>query len=118
MNQFDMFPPKTIIEIAHAHAELLSTEFLIWLPDNLPVWQRFEEEALKIIAAGFQHYSSYTIVEFIRHHTALSENGMYKINNNYRPYLSRLFDAAHPLKAGLFEYRVTTKEKGTTHDSK
>lgn len=105
--------PKRAIDHAHDHADKLSEEFLIWLPDNLPIWEAFVAETMKIIRRGITHYSSYTIVEFLRHHSAVSEaNSEWKINNNVRPYLSRLFDIIYPQHAGLWEYRTTTKKKG------
>lgn len=111
--QADMFAPRDIVSIANGISDLLSQEFLNWLPDNLHVWEAFVAETRKVIARGHRHYSSYTIVEFLRHHTAISESApSYKINNNHRPYLPRLFDAAYPEHAGLFEYRETTKAKG------
>lgn len=111
--QLSMFPPQPdIMDVARANASVLSADFMEWLPDNLHVWDAFVYEAFKIIQRGIRHYSSYTIVEFLRHHTAVSEQGgEWKINNNYRPYLPRLFDAAYPRHAGLFEYRTTTKPK-------
>lgn len=114
MTQMELLPiKKNVLQVAEENAGELSVEFLMWLPDNIHVWQAFRDETLKIIARGYQHYSSYTIVEFIRHHSAVSErNGEWKINNNHRPYLPRLFDLMYPEKAGLFEYRVTTKTKG------
>lgn len=113
---FDRQP--TVLEIATANAPLLSSEFLEWLPENLHIWEAFARETLKVIAKGQQHYSSYTIVEFLRHHTMVSEIGTeFKINNNVRPYLPRLFDLVYPQHAGLFEYRTTTKPKGeNSHD--
>lgn len=111
--QSDLFAKKDIVSIALNHADLLAKDFLLWLPDNLHVWDAFVAETMKVIHRGHQHYSSYTIVEFLRHHTAVHEAGPeYKINNNHRPYLPRLFDIAYPQYAGLFEYRETTKERG------
>lgn len=113
MTQNDLFAARSITELARLNASQLSAEFIEWLPDNLHVWEAFQAEALKLVRKGVQHYSSYTIVEFLRHHTAVSEQGGdWKINNNHRPYLPRLFDLAYPQHAGLFEYRVTTKKKG------
>lgn len=108
----DLFNPP-VVNLARAHAEELSMEFLEWLPQNLAIWDAFCTQAMQIFTKGIKHYSSYTIVEFLRHHTALADSaGEFKINNNIRPYLSRLFDIAYPQCAGLFEYRQTTKPKG------
>ena len=118
MTQDDLFlQGNDPVSVARRNPHLMSTEFLEWLPENLHIWVAFEREAFKIIARGISHYSSYTIVEFLRHHTAVSEvNSEFKINNNVRPYLSRLFDKIHPAYAGLFEYRATTKKKGEKNE--
>ncbi len=101
--------PTEILK-AHEHKDQFSTDFLLWLPANLHIWKAFVHETNRVIASGRSHYSSYTIVEFLRHHSAVAEkDGEWKINNNHRPYLPRLFDLMYPDKAGLFEYRVTTK---------
>lgn len=116
MMQHDLFATRslTVFEVACRHSTEMSAEFLEWLPDNLHIWRAFVEQANHIIARGFKHYSSRTIVEFLRHHTALQQNsgGEWKINDHNVPYLSRLFDLCFPEKAGLFEYRITTKKKG------
>lgn len=113
LQQTELFQPRTPMEIALAHADQFAVDFLEWLPENLHVWRGFERETFSVIKRGYKHYSSYTIIEFMRHHTSIHEAApSYKLNNNYRPYLPRLFDLVHPEHAGLFEYRVTTKEKG------
>jgi hypothetical protein len=111
MNQPDFFDNRDgRVKVAYAHACQFSKDFLEWLPANLHILQAFCDEAIKLKLSGRTHYSSYTIVEFLRHHSAVTEKGgEWKINNNYRPYLPRLFDLLYPQHAGLFEYRVTTK---------
>lgn len=112
MSMFADYTP-TILDTAAAHAAILSQEFIDWLPHNLHVWNAFVAETMKVIKRGHTHYSSRTILEFLRHHTATTEQySEWKINNNLQPYLARLFDAAYPELAGLFEYRTTTKDKG------
>ncbi len=108
----DLFK-ATAVNIANANADKLSAEFLAWLPDNLHIWGAFVDQTMKIIRRGYSHYSAYTIVEFLRHHSAVEErSGEWKINNNVRPYLPRLFDMVYPQHAGLWEYRLTTKKTG------
>ncbi len=105
-DMLDALPVAT----AKRYSYLFSAEFLEWLPNNLHIWDAFVREANRIMATGRNHYSSYTIVEFLRHHSAVTEKGgEWKINNNHRPYLPRLFDMMYPEKAGLFEYRTVTK---------
>lgn len=108
----DLFKHQAV-NIANANADSLSSEFLMWLPDNLHIWNAFVDQAMKIIGRGYKHYSARTILEFLRHHSALEERAsQWKVNNNVQPYLARLFDLVYPEHMGLWEYRTTTKEKG------
>ena len=103
---------EIIVKLAEENAELFSLEFLEWLPHNLHVWDAFCHEAFKVRARGFKHYSTKTIIHFLRHHSAITEkNGQWKINNNFSPYLARLFDKRFPNLAGLWEYRETKRAK-------
>ena len=81
-------------------------DFDLWLEDNQHIWEAFEKQALLVSQRGFKHYSARTIVEFLRHHTAISEEGsLWKINDHAIPHLSRLFMKVHPEYKGLFETR-------------
>lgn len=81
--------------------------FTAWLAENEHVWLAFEREALAVWRAGHSRYSARTIVEFLRHHTAITERtGAWKINNNAAPYLARMFEVAHPHIKGFFQQRV------------
>ncbi len=107
-----MMTDHPVVRIANANAGQFSAEFLAWLPLNLHVWRAFEIEAIRVHVRGFTHYSSKTIVHVLRHHSALHEAGDgWKLNNNHSPYLARLFDLAHPTRAGMWEYRTTTARK-------
>ena len=98
---------KTIIDHAKEYPDLFSSSFISWLPDNLHIWNAFAAEALKVRARGYKHYSARTIIEHLRHHSALTEStGEWKINNNNTTPLAHLFDLRYPENAGLFEYRV------------
>jgi hypothetical protein len=112
LEQRDLFLPD-IVRFALEHHAQFRDDFLAWLPQNLHVWNAFKGESFKVIQRGYTHYSGRTIIEFLRHHTALEESPTpghdWKLNNNYPPYLVRLFDLAYPEHAGLFEYRVTKK---------
>lgn len=86
-------------------------EFLMFIHENPAIWKRFELEADKAWNRGRRHYSAYTIVEYMRHETALAEvGGEFKINNNWRPWLARYYQEMHPDRAGLFETRILRKE--------
>jgi hypothetical protein len=111
MATIDMFD-RDPIDIAFANKHQFSDEFLAWLQDNVHVFHAFAEQVFLVRNRGFKHYSSKTIIEVLRHHSALSESGVqYKLNNNCTPYLPRLFDLMHPKCAGMFEYRATNREK-------
>lgn len=99
-----------LMQIIADNRDQFSDEFVEWLPVNGHVWAAFVREAMRVRAKGWTHYSSYTIVEYLRHHSAVQEVGSaWKINNNHRPYLPRLFDLCYPEMAGMFEYRLVTK---------
>ena len=108
--QADLFQPPILV-LAQRHRERFTEEFLAWLADNTHIWNAFRREALSIRKRGYTRYSSRTIVEFLRHHSAIRENSRpgaeFKINDHFAPYLARIFDLAEPHAAGLFEYRIT-----------
>ena len=102
----------SIVNLADINEEQFSKEFLVWLPLNLHVWKAFCDQAFKVRSHGYKHYSARTIVHFLRHHSAVVEStGPWKINNNFSPYLARLFDLAYPHLTGLWEYRETKRAK-------
>jgi hypothetical protein len=73
---------------------------------NPEVWNLFQEYTLQVIARGYQHYSSKTIIERIRwHHEVETKGEIFKINNNYTAYYARLFMANHPEHEGFFRTR-------------
>ena len=90
--------------------EQFSHEFIDWLPKNDHVWKAFVRETNKVIAIGFKHYSARTIIHVLRHHSAIAEKGSgWKINNNFSPYLARLFALKCPQFADIFQYKQTPK---------
>lgn len=73
-----------------------------WLWDNVAIQRAFEKEALAVVAAGRTHYSPYTIIEYIRHWTLLSDaNSGFKIDQNWGSSMARLFVHKHPQHADL-----------------
>lgn len=92
--------------VARRHEDQFKEGFCDWLWENLHVWRAFEREALKIWNRGRDHYSARTIIEVLRHESALADNGPeYKLNDWQTPDLARLFMLAHPDCAGFFETR-------------
>jgi hypothetical protein len=108
--QFDLLMAATRssdpLWVARMHREDFTDDFLAYLPHNLHVFDAFVAEVRKVKARGFNHYSARTIIESLRHHSALNEKGgEWKLNNNMTPYIARLCDLVNPQLAGLFEYR-------------
>lgn len=99
------------LDLINENLDQFSEDFIEWLPDNLHVWDAFVVEGFKVIGLGFSHYSSKTIIHFLRHHSTIKASGDWKLNNNHSPYFSRLFDLCYPHLAGLWEYRTTTKTR-------
>lgn len=87
-------------------ASKFSPEFAEWLAANTHIWTRFCGEAHCIWNSGRRHWSARTIIEYLRHETALTEvGGEFKINNNYAPDMARLFADTFPDRASLFSTR-------------
>lgn len=101
---FDLFSTDPA-SVAMRHAELFRKDFISWLRDNRHVYREFERRAIQV--AGFRdHYGARTIIEVMRHETAIRQLGdEYKLNDHYTPDLARLFSLCNPSHAGLFEFR-------------
>lgn len=113
----DLFRRVNPIELARQHADMFTPEFLLYLPSNLHVYEAFEREAFKVVAKGFVHYSARTIIEVLRHNSALAERGgPWKLNDHVTPSWARLFALMNPQHAEFFEYRHTkamARRRGT-----
>lgn len=106
-NVFAFAGPDPLTDIIQINAGQFTTGFLAWLADNRPIWDRFEMEATKLWNRGRKHYSARTIIEFLRHETALFEKDCtFRINNNIAPDLARLYRLRYPDRADFFETRV------------
>lgn len=96
---------KKSVIIRYARNTSLTGEQAERLADNLPIVRAFITEA-HLIAKKRNHYSARTIVEFIRHHTLLSDDcPEYKINDHLVPLLSRISMEMFPAINGLFNTR-------------
>lgn len=89
------------------HTDMFRPGFATWLAGNRHVWLAFEREANRVWNRGRRHYSARTLIEYLRHETALADDGReWRLNNNAAPDLARLYRLTHPDRAGLFELRV------------
>jgi hypothetical protein len=94
------------VEIVRGNRGVFRDGFADWLetPEGKGIWAEFEESALKI-ARKRSHWSARTIIEYLRHMSALRDAGAYKINNCIAPDCARLFMLIHPEYVGFFELR-------------
>lgn len=114
----------TNVRAPHTRAELqlvvfhspesFAPGFSEWLESNanFHVWTRFMQEADKLRARGRQHYSARTIIEVLRHESAVrGDDPDYKINDHCTPNLARLYMLVTPGAEGFFETRSLAKDR-------
>lgn len=102
---FDLFSNDPL-SVAMRRAGLFRSGFVEWLDSNQHVYREFERRALQV-ARFRDHYSGYTILEVMRHDSAIGElHGEWKLNNSHCADLCRLFALCNPNHAGLFEFRA------------
>lgn len=95
-----------LLELVRQDRQNFLPTFAAWLAENTHVWRAFEREADKVWARGRRHYSARTILEHLRHETALSDSRIeFKLNNNVAPDMARLYRLRYPARADLFEIR-------------
>ena len=99
------FYAEITVDVVRCKADLFRPGFPKWLKDNFHVWRSFEHVANEIWARGRRHYSARTIVEVLRHETALREPASnYKINDWNTPDMARLYVLMWPERQ-LFKLR-------------
>lgn len=111
-DQPDMFggTALSLRELLQANAGQFRGDFPAWLEENGHVWRRFALEADKVRARR-KHYSARTIVEVLRHESALSDSDAhFKLNDHNTPDLARLYMLTHDAD-GFFETRVLKKSE-------
>lgn len=93
------------------HDDMFRPDFYSWMNGNYPIFDYFENAAMKTWEAGHKHFGARTIVEVMRYRTALREigNGAWKLNNNRTPEMARLYMLLHPEQHGFFEFRGDRK---------
>lgn len=86
--------------------DLFRPNFDHWIAENWAIYVGIEREAIRVWDAGRRHYSINTIVEWMRHHTLISDrDAEFKINDAWTSSLARLFCLMNADKATLFEFR-------------
>lgn len=75
--------------------------------ENPQVWNEFVKWSKLTKERGFKNYSANGIFEIIRWHTGVEGEGVYKVNNNYRPDYARKMMKEYPEFEGFFRVRET-----------
>lgn len=73
--------------------------------ENPHIYQYFKRYALRSIERGFKNLSSEFIFNIIRWETPIKAGDDFKINNNAKPFYSRLFMQEYPQYEGFFRKR-------------
>lgn len=95
--------------ITLAYPDQFKDGYADWLWDNLAIQRTFDAEAVGVVNAGRDHYSPYTIVEYLRHWTLLHDaHSGYKVDQNWGSSMARMFVHMNPQYADLFR---TKREK-------
>ena len=88
------------------------TRFKQWHSENPEVYKEFNRLARKMISTGRKKYGAEIIINQIRWERDLKTKGdVFKINNDFKPILARLFIYNNPQYEGFFELRVQSNAK-------
>lgn len=80
--------------------------FLEYHSANPEIYEFFKRYALRSIERGYKHLSAEFIFNVIRWETPITAAGDdFKINNDYKPWYSRLFMQEYPQYNGFFRKR-------------
>jgi hypothetical protein len=83
-------------------------------PKMYDVFERFTFEAIK---SGRKYFGSQSILERVRWFTAIeSRDDIFKVNNNYAAFYSRMFEEKHPEWKGFFRKRASVADGGLPED--
>lgn len=109
-----VYRKRMAFAIVCGHQEHFCRDFMDWLSRNWHVWTAFEVQACALWDRGTRHWSARTIVEYLRHETAVKQDvpgDEWKINNDQVPDLARLYMLMWPEREGFFERRVSPLSK-------
>lgn len=84
--------------------------FMDYHKENPHIYDLFKKYTFDLIRSDRKHYGAKGVIERIRWHSALSAEGMFKINNNYAPGYARLFHIDNPEHEGFFRTRKRSSD--------
>lgn len=79
-------------------------KFLCWYKANPQVWREFERITLDLIGRR-KKAGSIDIMGRIRWECEIERGDDFKANNNYAPYLARVFALKYPQHKDYFDFR-------------
>ena len=88
----------------HGYNQAKTMTFLAWYKSQPEVWKNFERITLDLIAQG-KKAGTIDIMARIRWECEIMGGKDYKVNNNYAPFLGRVFAMKHPQHEDFFEFR-------------
>ena len=90
---------------------LTKEKFDLYHAENPHIYQIFERFTLEVIRSGRKNFGIGAIAERCRWYSAIESIGdPFKINNNYRAFYARLFEAKNPQYAGFFRKRASVAD--------
>ena len=102
---------QLVFDSTSRHREIFEG-FRDWILAHPDAWALFERFSLQAVAAGRKKIGAGMVAERIRWATQveLDEGSGFKLNNNYRAFLARLFVTKHPQHRDLFDFRHQTSQ--------
>jgi len=90
----------------------LREQFERFHADNPDVYELFVKFTRQMMGRGHKHYAVAGIFERIRWEKDIGGDGetQFKINNNYKPFYSRMYMEEQPWNDGFFRTRIQTTE--------
>lgn len=80
--------------------------------DNPEIYETFKSYALRAIKRGFKRLSAELIINIIRWETPIrAKDDYFKINNDFKPFYSRMFMNEFPEHAGFFQKRASKADE-------
>jgi hypothetical protein len=75
-------------------------KFYYWLSSHMDAFKLFEQETLRVIDDGYTRFSAREIWERLRRDPSVSNTAQseFKLDNDFTPYIARVFHAKHPTK--------------------
>ena len=91
-------------------ADQIFAAFKKFHAEHPEVWTMFKGYTYQVIEAGAAFYGAAAVFERMRWHYRIERNSALKLNNNFRAYYARMFEAVYPEHDGIFRSRVRKSE--------